>query len=76
MNAQLDDVLHSLNAKCVDVDRAAESIGVAAETVASGSLAPRQMSRVAEGLRDLQFELQDLSETLRRMVQSARVVRQ
>ena len=75
MNPKLDDVLHSLNARRAEVNRAAESIGVAADSVGSGALAPGQMAQIAEGLRDLQCELQDLGDALRRTAQDVRLAR-
>ncbi len=75
MNPHLDDVLHSLNVRRAELHRAAESIGVAADSVGSGSLAPGQMAQIAEGLRDLQCELQDMGDALRRTVQDVRIAR-
>jgi hypothetical protein len=65
----LDTLVSSLQARCADAERAAESLGVAAEIVATGSLAPQQMTVVAEGLRDLQGDLHDLCDALRKLVQ-------
>ncbi|HTX98515.1 MAG TPA: hypothetical protein VMG09_00705 [Bacteroidota bacterium] len=75
MSPTLDDVLRSLQTQYLEVNRAAESLGVAAESVGSGSLAPGQMAQVAEGLRDLQFELQDLGDALKRAAQDVRIAR-
>lgn len=65
MEAKVKDILDSLNTRCVDVDRAAESLGVAAYSVGTGSLGPDQMRLVAEGLREVQGDLHDLGAALR-----------
>ncbi len=62
---QLDNILDSLNIHHANANRAAESVGVAATTVGMGSPSPAQLRLVAEGLREVQDELQDLGEALR-----------
>ncbi len=59
----------------MEVNRAAESIGIAADSVGSGLMAPNQMARIAEGLRDLQCELQDLGDALKRTAQDVTVAK-
>jgi hypothetical protein len=65
MKSTLNELLEALNTRCVDVDRAAESLGVAALAVGTGGLTPQQMRLIARGLVDVQGDLHDLSESLR-----------
>jgi hypothetical protein len=71
MKANVNDILEALSTRCIDVDRVAESLGVAAQAVGSGALSPQQMRLVSRGLVDVQGDLQDLSESLRMLVSQA-----
>jgi hypothetical protein len=65
MDTSVDSLSETLNARRVDCERVAESLGVAAQAVDSASLTPEQLRLVARGLRDVQGEIQDLSDTLK-----------
>jgi hypothetical protein len=55
----------TLRSRRADVERVAESVGVAAQAVDSAALTSEQLHMIACGLRDVQWELHDLSDTLR-----------
>ena len=54
----------TLKSRRKDVERFAESVGVAAQAVDSASLTAEQLHMIASGLRDVRDELHDLSDTL------------
>jgi hypothetical protein len=65
MHEPSDVIQEALRSRRADVERVAESVGVAAQAVGSAVLTADQLHLVASGLRDVQEELHDLSDTLR-----------
>lgn len=59
-----------LRSRRAEVERVAESLGIAAQAVDSGSLTAEQLHLIATGLRDVQGELQDLSDSLTSLAES------
>jgi hypothetical protein len=59
------EIQEALRSRRAEVERVAESLGVAAQAVGSAALTPEQLHLVACGLRDVQGELHDLSDTLK-----------
>ena len=65
MNDSGGRIHETLRSRRADVERVAESLGVAALAVDSAALTAAQLHMIARGLRDVQGELHDLSDTLR-----------
>ena len=65
MNNSGERIHETLRSRRADVERVAESVGVAALAVDSAVLTSEQMHMIACGLRDVQGELHDLSDTLK-----------
>jgi hypothetical protein len=64
MNNSADGIHETLRSRRADVVRVAESVGVAALAVDSAAMTAEQLHMIACGLRDVQGELHDLSDTL------------
>ena len=71
MIAATEGLVETLNSRRKELERVAESLGVAAQAVDSAVLTPAQMRLVASGLREVQGELHDLSDNLRLLVARA-----
>ncbi len=54
----------AIDARRTMVDKVAESLGVAALALDSGSLTPAQLRLIASGLREVRDELEDVSDAL------------
>jgi hypothetical protein len=65
MNIPGEKIHETLRSRRADVERVAESVGVAALAVDSAVLTSAQLHMIASGLRDVQGELHDLSDTLK-----------
>lgn len=65
MNNSGERIHETLRSRRADVERVAESVGVAALAVDSAVLTSEQLHMIACGLRDVQGELHDLSDTLK-----------
>jgi hypothetical protein len=65
MNNSADGIHETLRSRRADVVRVAESVGVAALAVDSAAMTAEQLHMIACGLRDVQGELHDLSDTLK-----------
>jgi len=65
MNDTRSTIHETLRNRRADVARVAESVGIAAHAVDSATLTSEQLHLIASGLRDVQGELYDLSDTLK-----------
>jgi hypothetical protein len=65
MNNSAEGLHKTLRSRREEVERVAESVGVAAQAVDSAVLTAEQRHMIACGLRDVQGELHDLSDTLK-----------
>ena len=65
MRESSDRIQEALRYRRAEVERVAESVGVAAQAVGSASLTDQQRHLIACGLRDVQGELHDLSDILK-----------
>jgi hypothetical protein len=65
MDDSAKGIHETLRSRHADVERVAESVGVAAQAVDSAALTSEQLHLIASGLRDVQGELHDLSDTLK-----------
>ena len=68
MTLVTEGLFETLNSRRRELESVAESLGVAAQAVDSASLTPAQMRLVASGLREVQGELHDMSDTLKLLV--------
>jgi|GEM_PF-2966627 len=65
MRESSEGIQEALRFRRAEVERVAESVGVAAQAVGSASLTDEQRHLIACGLRDVQGELHDLSDILK-----------
>ncbi len=70
MKNDAEEIHEALLSRRADVERVAESLGVAALAVDSAALTAEQLHMIAGGLRDVQGELHDLSDTLRSLAEA------
>ncbi len=73
MRTTAEDLVVALKLRRLDLERAAESLGVAAQAVDSATLSASQLRLIADGLREVQGELHDVSDSLRSMVRKEEV---